>query len=128
MTIEKTSKKVLVVEDERPLSKAIEDKLSNEGYHTIVASSVEDAIEILKNEEIDIVWLDHYLLGDKIGLDVLVFMKSQEGLKKVPVYVVSNTATEEKVREYEKMGIRKYFVKANSKLDDIVTDINFVTA
>ena len=55
-------------------------------------------------------------------------MKSQEGLKKVPVYVVSNTATEEKVREYEKMGIRKYFVKANSKLDDIVTDINFVTA
>ena len=75
MTIEKTSKKVLVVEDERPLSKAIEDKLSNEGYHTIVASSVEDAIEILKNEEIDIVWLDHYLLGDKIGLDVLVFMK-----------------------------------------------------
>lgn len=85
---------------------------------------MEQAINFLKDiEKVDIIWLDHYLLGKENGLDFVAKIKEDESWKKIPIFIVSNTASQEKVASYMQLGIEKYYVKANYRLDDIIEDI-----
>ncbi|MFZ2192680.1 MAG: response regulator [Candidatus Moraniibacteriota bacterium] len=115
---------VLVVEDEKPLQQAIKIKLEKNNFDPVTARSVEQAINFLKDlEKVDIIWLDHYLLGKDNGLDFVAKVKNNIAWKKIPIFIVSNTASQEKVRSYMQLGIEKYYVKANYRLDDIIEDI-----
>ncbi|HXH27146.1 MAG TPA: response regulator [Candidatus Acidoferrum sp.] len=117
-------KKILVVEDEEPLRYAITKKLETYGLEPIGANSVDSALQQLKNNgPIAAVWLDHYLIGTKDGLDFVVSMRSNKEFAKIPVYVVSNTATDAKVSTYIKLGVEKYYVKSDHRLDEIIGDI-----
>jgi CheY-like chemotaxis protein len=119
------SKKILIVEDEVSLSKIIQKKLQNEGFETEIARSVEEAWSILQRPgAVVVVWLDHYLLGTASGLDLVAKMKREDSqLKNIPIFVVSNTATPEKIQSYINLGVNKYYTKANYSLETIVTDI-----
>lgn len=115
---------VLVVEDEKPLQEAIKIKLEISGFDVVTARSVEQALNFMKDiEKIDIIWLDHYLLGKENGLDFVVKIKNHKEWKEIPIFIVSNTASQEKVNSYMSLGIEKYYVKANYRLDDIIKDI-----
>lgn len=84
---------ILVVEDERPLLNAIKEKLERAGFDVITATKVDQAIGYVKDNDFKIsaIWLDHYLLGDKNGLDFISELKDDLRLKNIPVYVVTNT-------------------------------------
>jgi two-component system response regulator VicR len=118
-------KTVLVVEDERPLAEAIRMKLEGAGFDVVVARTGEQAFDYLNElKQIDAVWLDHYLLGKANGLDVVVKLKSKESpWRHIPVFVVSNTASQDKVQSYVQMGVDKYYVKAQYRLADIIADV-----
>lgn len=117
---------ILIIEDDKSLSGAIKSKLKNSGYESIVVNNVDDAINELKNPDaIRAVWLDHYLLGSKSGFNFLVHVRSSKNkLQNIPVFVVSNTASTDKVRAYMNLGATKYFVKAETKLKDIISEID----
>ncbi|HAT73909.1 MAG: PAS domain S-box [Candidatus Moranbacteria bacterium GW2011_GWF2_36_839] len=115
---------VLVVEDEKPLQEAIKIKLELNGFDTVTARSVEQAINFLRDiKNVDAIWLDHYLLGKENGLDFVAKLKEKKEWKKIPIFIVSNTASQEKVKSYMSLGVEKYYVKANYRLDDIIKDI-----
>jgi CheY-like chemotaxis protein len=118
-------KKVLVVEDERPLQEAIQAKLEASGFFVATARSVEQALQYLKDHKtVDVVWLDHYLLGKENGLDFVGMLKNSDGpWKLIPIFVVSNTATADKVQSYMRLGITQYYVKAEHRLDGIISEI-----
>lgn len=117
--------KILVVEDEKPLAEAIKKKLEVSGFEVVAVKTANQAIEYLENErDVNAAWLDHYLLGQESGIDVLVHMKRPGSPHKdVPVYVVSNTATPDKVEKYLALGADKYYVKSDTRLDEIINDI-----
>lgn len=116
---------ILVVEDERPLLEAIKIKLEKNGLEVVTARSVEQALGYLKDLKIDGIWLDHYLLGRESGLDLVANVKNEGSQwRNIPIFVVSNTASEEKVRAYMTFGVEKYFVKADFRLDQIIHYIN----
>ncbi|MAZ40505.1 hypothetical protein CL654_00080 [bacterium] len=118
-------KTILVVEDERPLLEAIHSKLTKSGFEVVTARTVEEALDGLKKGDVQAIWLDHYLMGKETGLDFLSEIKTDGSpLKNIPVFVVSNTASEDKVRSYLHLGIEKYFVKAEKRLDEIISEIN----
>jgi len=121
----KNSKKiVLVVEDEKSLLNAAKLKLEKAGMEVWGASRVDEALKIIKNKKkVDVIWLDHYLLGDKNGLDFVVKVKGEAAWKKIPIFLISNTATTDKIDSYLRLGIHKYYTKSNLKLDDIVAEI-----
>lgn len=137
-------KTILVIEDERSLLKAITIKLEKNNFHVITSRSVERAfstpiknitfstIEIaLKHieelEQVDAIWLDHDLLGDENGLDFVKKFKANGGRwNKVPIFVVSNTASPELVKNYAKLGVKKYYLKAEYRLEDIIKDIDLL--
>jgi DNA-binding response OmpR family regulator len=118
---------VLVVEDEKPFAEAIKRKLEISGFEVVTARTVKQALNYLKDLKIDAVWLDHYLLGKEDGLDLITEMKKEESKwKGIPVFVVSNTATSDKVKAYLHLGAEKYYVKADYRLDKIIEDIKMV--
>jgi DNA-binding NtrC family response regulator len=121
--MEQEKKVVLVVEDEKPLLEAIKIKLEKNGFEVVTSRTIEQAktyVEDLKR--IDAIWLDHYLMGKENGLDFIAWCKGGENpkCKLVPVFVVSNTASPDKVATYMRLGATEYFVKSNHRLDDIV--------
>jgi len=147
--INKTSKQlktILVIEDERPLLAVIQAKLEKAGVHVITSrsverafsteleesasgvismSSVEHALKHLEDlERVDAVWLDHNLLGSEDGLDFVSKLKANGGhWANIHIFVVSNTANQELIKTYAKLGVHHYYVKAEHKLEAIVEDI-----
>jgi len=134
-------KTILVIEDERSLLKAIKLKLEKSNFQVITSRSVERAFTTpIKNvtisnvrvalehleelERVDAIWLDHDLLGDEDGLDFVTKFKANGGKwSKVPIFVVSNTASSDLVKTYAKLGVNKYYVKAEYRLENIIKDI-----
>ena len=118
-------KTMLVIEDERPLVEAIKTKLENNSFEVVTARTVEQALNYLEDlKQVDAIWLDHYLLGKEDGLDFVAKLKSHDGKwKQIPIFVVSNTASADKVQSYIRLGISKYYVKAEHRLDGIINEI-----
>lgn len=140
-------KTILVIEDERVLLDVVNARLEKKGFNVIAARSVDEvfnatlekndlgiisarsikhALEYLENlGDIDAIWLDHNLLGKENGLDFVKKFQSNGGrLKGVPIFVVSNSEGKETIDSYINLGISKYYVKSNHKLDEIIDDIN----
>ncbi|HEX8947183.1 MAG TPA: response regulator [Candidatus Paceibacterota bacterium] len=124
-TISSDTKTVLVVEDEQPLADAIRLKLEHSGFAVAVARTVEQALHYLEDlVKVDAIWLDHYLLGKENGLDFVMMVKGEKAeWRHIPIFVVSNTASIDKVHSYLQLGVQKYYVKANYRIDEIVKDI-----
>lgn len=118
-------KNILVVEDEKPLQEAIRIKLEKGGFSVVTARTVDQAWGLLEDiNDIAVVWLDHYLLGKENGLDLVIKIKNDEKFKNIPIFVVSNTATQDKVKSYIALGVNNYYTKSNYRLDQIIKDIN----
>lgn len=118
----------MVVEDEKLLLKAIEKKLSISGFETVGFKSGEDCLEYLKQNQKrpDLIWLDYYL-KDTNALEIMNKMKTEpfcKLCKDIPVFIVSNSASDEKVHNLLRLGASKYLLKAEHKIEDIIKEIN----
>jgi DNA-binding NtrC family response regulator len=116
---------ILVVEDEMPLQNAIRKKLERNNFSVVTARNTDQAFKHLEDvEDIEVIWLDHYLLGKGNGLNFLAKIKEENSKwKDLSVFVVSNTASPDKVQSYLQLGVEKYYTKADYKLDTIIKDI-----
>ena len=145
-TKEIKKKTILVIEDERPLLEVVNTKLEKNGFGVIAARSVEQvfnanleknglgiisastirqALEYLDDlENVDAIWLDHNLIGKENGIDLVKKFKANGGRwNNIPIFVVSNTENPKTIKSYIELGISKYYVKSNYRLDKIIDDI-----
>lgn len=114
-------KNILILEDEVPLANAIQDKFKKHGIKTVTSRSVDDALEKMSGSKFDAIWLDHYLLGKKDGLSFVKTIKDKFG--SIPIFVISNTASQEKIDQYLSLGVQKYYIKAEARLEDLVQEV-----
>ena len=121
-----TNKKtILVLEDEMPLLKAIRIKLEASGYDVVTARSVQQALNTLEDVgKVDVIWTDHYLLGNDTGLDFVSKIKADPRWKDIPVFVVSVTASPHNVESYMSLGAKKFYTKHEYRIDDIIKDMD----
>jgi DNA-binding response OmpR family regulator len=112
---------IMVVEDENLLLQAITKKLKLSGMDVLSCSSGQQAIDYLENldELPDAVWLDYYL-KDMNGLAFMQTLQESDKWKDIPVLVVSNSASPEKVHNMLALGAKKYILKAEYRLDEII--------
>jgi DNA-binding response OmpR family regulator len=66
----KNQAKVLIVDDEARVREIISRKLTNEGYHCLTAPNGNNALKVLKADQVDLVLLDIMMPG-KSGIEVL---------------------------------------------------------
>ena len=109
--------RILVVEDEKPMAKALTLKLNHAGFEAKEAHNGEEALNILENEEFDLALLD-LIMPRMDGFGVLEKIK-EKGLK-VKVIVTSNLGQKEDFERAKDMGAIDYFVKSDTSLSEIV--------
>jgi CheY-like chemotaxis protein len=111
---------VMVVEDEKLLSAAIEKKLELSGIKTSMFSDGASALDCLeKNPLPDIIWLDYYLT-DMNGLEFVTRLRNNAKWAQIPVIIVSNSANDEKIKTVLALGVKKYMLKAQYRLEEII--------
>jgi PAS domain S-box-containing protein len=85
---ERTSKKVLVIEDDTDIANLISLHLIGDGREVIIAQRGDKALEMAQRERPDLITLD-VLLPDTDGFGVLEQLKSNPITRGIPVIVVS---------------------------------------
>ncbi|OGE11292.1 hypothetical protein A3A60_02020 [Candidatus Curtissbacteria bacterium RIFCSPLOWO2_01_FULL_42_26] len=115
---------VMVIEDEELLLQAITKKLKLSNLDVIACNNGHQAIDHFKdlNNKPDAIWLDYYL-GDMDGINFMEKLKSHKELANIPVLVVSNSASPDKVHRMLALGAKEYFIKAEHRLDELVDQI-----
>lgn len=104
-------KKILIVEDETPISEMIEHFLSSEGFDVVQAFDGLEAKEILASQmKIDLILLD-WMLPKKSGIDLLKELKSGRKNRHIPVIMLSARAELEDRLEGLDSGADDYLPK-----------------
>src|SRR3989338_10507867 len=112
---------VMVIEDESLLLQAISRKLELDGITAISCSSGKQAIDCLdsSSELPDAIWLD-YQLKDMDGIEFMGHLRKKGAWAQIPVIVVSNSASEDKVHNMLALGAKRYLLKAEYRLDELI--------
>jgi len=118
-----TQKQILIVEDERPLSHALELKLQHEGYVVTVASNGQEALDLIASQHFDILLLD-LIMPVLDGFQVLE--RLQQNPNKPAVFVLSNLSQHEDEERVLQLGARKFFIKSDTPLTVIVDEVKKV--
>lgn len=113
----KKKKKILVVEDDKPMARALKLKLSHVGFDVRNAFNGEEAIAALGAAAFDLAILD-LMMPKKDGFFVLQTMKEKE--ISLPVIVLSNLSQEEDIKKAKELGARDFFVKSDMSIADVV--------
>lgn len=117
--------KILFVEDEPALQKALGEMLAEEGYEIVQSLDGETALRMAKSEKPDLILLD-LILPKKDGFSALEDFKKDPDLKNIPVLVLSNLDRVEDIGRVMSLGARAYLVKTSYQLSEVVQKIKDV--
>lgn len=115
-------KKILIIEDEAALQKALTEFLTAENFEVVGAWDGEKGLELAEKENPDIVLLD-IILPKKDGYEVLTELKKNEQTKNIPVILLTNLESPEDIEKAFARGASTYLVKSDYKLEDIARKI-----
>ena len=114
-------KTILLVEDDFTTQKLLIDQLKKKGYSVLITTSGEEALAYTKARGPDLILLDIMLKGKINGFDYLESIKASDKLKNIPVIILTNLDSEERVAK--EIGADEYLVKANTSIDNVVATI-----
>jgi DNA-binding response OmpR family regulator len=116
-------KRILIVEDEKPLSHALKLKLTHEGYDVAIAADGEEGVALATKEKFDLVLID-IIMPKMDGFAALSAMKDS-GMK-TAVIVLSNLGQQEDIEKAKALGVLDYMVKSNTPISRIVEVVNAI--
>ena len=117
--------KVLIVEDEEILLTALTEELTQEGFEAVGAHDGVEGVEKSLSEKPDLILLD--LVMPKLdGIGALKQIKENPETKDIPVVILTNLSDYDKVSDALSLGAMDYLVKANYRLEELVTKIKSV--
>lgn len=119
--------KILIIEDDRYISKMYQLKLSLEGYDVQVADNGRIGLDKVKEFMPDIILLD-ILMPELDGFEVLRAVKENGETKNIPVLIMSNLGQEDHIEKGMKMGAIGYIVKSQFTPSKVVEKIKEVLA
>ncbi len=114
-------RKILVVDDEKPIHSYLERKFSKLGYSVCIAEDGEEALSQVFSQFPDIILLDAKL-PILNGIEVCKRLKSNDITKHIPILMLSAKAQSDQVAEGLEAGADKYLCKPIS-FPDILKEI-----
>lgn len=112
-------KKILVVEDDPALQKALVIKFQNKGFKVITANSGRDVLNIVSKERPAGIILD-LMLPAQDGMNILQELRSTEVDYQKPVVILTNLRGSVLRTDAESLNAQ-YFEKAATPIDTAVT-------
>lgn len=121
------AKKIVVIEDDRILLKALNVELLSDNFEVLSASDGVAGLELVKKEKPNLVLLD-LVLPKMHGFDVLKALKEDKTTKKIPVVILSNLGQDSDVKKGLELGAKDYYKKAATDLSDLAKKIKKILA
>lgn len=115
-------KKILIIDDEPPIQKALTDRLRLEGYEPISALDGREGLKKVESEKPDLILLD-IIMPTLDGISVLKKLKENRYTNKIPVIILTNLSDGETIATALESGGTDYLVKASFTLDELVATI-----
>lgn len=115
------SKRILIIEDEKPMAKALELKLTKAGFAVKVVFNGQEALSELEKESYDLLLLDLLMPGVD-GWEVLAKVQA----KKMKVMVLSNLSQQEDSTKAKAMGAIDFLVKSDITLEEVVKKVTAI--
>ena len=116
--------KILVIEDEANLQKLAKANLTASGYQVLVAGNGEEGLKLAQLEHPNLILLDLRLPGMS-GWDVLMVLKTDRKLQKIPVIIMTATVPQGGEYKFPSMRTAGYLVKPFS-VDELLRQIKQV--
>ena len=116
------SKKILFIEDESALQRALTQVLTEEGYQMLSALDGEIGLSLARKEMPDLILLD-IVLPRKNGWQVLEELKRDPATRDIKVVVLSNLEGNEDIERALNAGATTYLVKTNYQLDEVAEKV-----
>ncbi|MFO7807149.1 MAG: response regulator [Candidatus Moraniibacteriota bacterium] len=113
-------KKILVVEDDMPIARALSLKLEKEGFEVKSAGSGEEGLKVIESDDFDLVLLD-LIMPEKDGFYVLEQVRKRN--LNVKIMVASNLSQPKDIKKAKKMGAVDYFVKSGTSIVEVVEKV-----
>ena len=119
---------IMIIEDEDLLLEAISKKLKLSNMEAITCSNGRQALDYLETlgKKPDAIWLDYYL-GDMDGIDFMEKLRGKKQFANIPVLVISNSASPDKIHRMLALGAKEYLIKAEHRLDELVAEFKKFT-
>jgi CheY-like chemotaxis protein len=108
MSVTSKAKKILIIDDEKPIVDLISDVLEKYSYEPIVATKWTDAIDAISNKSPDLILLD-LKMPTIDGPSLLEFIR-KEGIE-LPVIIVSGFITDEVAADLSELGVNGFVKK-----------------
>jgi len=121
MSQSENAKKILLVDDDEFFIEFERSFIQRKHFEILEARNGSEALEVIRKHNPDLVLLDLYMPGMD-GLEVIARMRA-EGYLEIPVIVVSNEQSMEKIRELKEAGAGDYLTKPID-IDELVLKVN----
>ena len=104
-------KTVMIVDDEAPINKVVEDILEPEGYKVVSALSGQEALDKLKKTKVDLILIDFFMPGMS-GRELCEKIRADNKLKKLKAaFLTAATLSSTGMKELDKMKVLDYIKK-----------------
>ena len=100
--------KLLLVDDEKGIADALKDFFEHRGFFAMTAGSGEDALELIRKDKPNIVFLDVAMKGMG-GLETLKWIKKID--KSIRVIMLSGRSEQDVVERAKELGADEYITK-----------------
>jgi two-component system nitrogen regulation response regulator NtrX len=115
---------ILIIDDEADIRDILADIFEDEGYNVLRAAHSEQALSLIKNNEINLIVLDIWLdNSDMDGMQILKHLKSRPSVKDIPILMISGHGNVEMAVNAMKIGAFD-FIEKPFKVDHIVLTVN----
>lgn len=112
-------RKILIVEDEVPLRKALAEEFMDAGYSVFEAGDGLEGFDVALKEHPHIILLDQ-LMPKMNGVAMLKQLRSDSWGSTVPVIMATNMSTTDTINEAIDAGANDYFIKSEVSVADII--------
>ena len=114
-----TQANILVVEDDKSLSMALDSKLTKEQYHVTVVGDGEKGLNSALNSHPDLIILD-LIMPHMGGLEMLKRLRKDEWGVNVPVFLLTNVGNADKSTTIVDDPRTTFLVKSDTSLGDLI--------
>lgn len=113
-------KKILIMEDEKAMARALELKLKHAGFDATAVGDGEQGLALLEKESFSLILLD--LVMPKLdGFKVLEALGEKKN--KTPVIILSNLSQADDEKRARSMGAKDFFIKSNTPIAVITNKV-----
>lgn len=118
--MDSSAKKILILEDDRSLVRALELKLVHEGFEVTSLLNGENVLPLVKKDHFSLIICDLMMPGVD-GFQVLQILKDNK--IKIPVIILTNLSQLEDEKRVKELGAIDFLVKSDTPLSKIIEHV-----